>query len=129
MDNHVTKGMKLQATQAARCAHTVSDTLKLAAQPPKPSTMTEAWELGMSTFERSAALQKSWMNDWAEWMSYAQSLPDTDTVPKYLAQSGNIVLQAQAQMVSQISELSELVDNVSVNYGFWLSQQVKGSDD
>lgn len=128
MENYVTKGLQLQAEQAVRCAHTVSDTVKLASHPPRPSALTEAWDLGMSTFRRSASLQRSWMDDWADWAGYAQSLPRTDTLPKYMAHSGNIFLQAQAQVVSQLSEMSELVDNIAVNYGFWVAQQIEDAE-
>ncbi|WP_424965212.1 MULTISPECIES: hypothetical protein [unclassified Dinoroseobacter] len=112
---------KLQASLATRALTNSRNAAQLAAKPPTADTMAESWELAEATYKRMNALQQSWIKDWSDWISYAQSLDGVDTMPKYVDRTGNIFLQAQAQMVSQASELSELMDNVGVSYAYWIS--------
>lgn len=121
----MTPAMALHANQLKRASALVQDTAKLAITLPGPDTFSEAAELGQATMERVSELQKSWAQDWSDWADYASALPEADTLPKYMEHAGNIFLRAQAQMVAQINDLSNLSENVSVSYGFWVAKQVE----
>lgn len=127
----VTKAMppaaRLHANQAKRAATIAQDTAKLAMIPPRPEQFTEAMDLGQATLQRMNALQKSWAADWADWATYAGALSQADTMPKYLEHAGNILLRAQAQMTAQMNDLSNLSENASVSYGYWVAKQVENS--
>ena len=124
MENYLTTAAKLQAESVSRVTNTAKKAAQLAVSPPRPDTLTESWDLAEATYRRVNALQASWVRDWADWMGYAKSLEGANTMPKYVERTGNIMLQAQAQIASQANELSELMDNVSVSYAYWLDQQV-----
>ena len=112
---------KLQASLASRALNQTRDAAQLATQKPSADTLVESWELAEATYKRMNALQQSWIQDWSNWITYAQSLEGANTMPKYVERTGNIFLQAQAQMVSQANEFSELLDNVGVSYAYWIS--------
>ncbi|MEM8553574.1 MAG: hypothetical protein AAGF71_01990 [Pseudomonadota bacterium] len=115
---------QVQSTQVQRCSTMVQDTVKLAMTQPDPGTFAEAAELARATTEQAIGLQKQWAQDWANWMAYASTISGADTIPKIADRSSNIVLQAQAQMANQVTQMSELVDNAMVSYNFWVAQKI-----
>lgn len=124
MEHIVATTVKLHTSEAARFVQTIQDASQFATRPPEGQAIGEGIELFNATMHRAAQLQKSWMQDWMNWAQYAQTLQGADTVPKYVERTGNIVLQAQAQLASQANEFSELWDNIAVNMGFWVKQQI-----
>ncbi len=119
----------LPLAHAHRTARLAQDTAKLTLSAPDAGTLAEAAELGRATMERAMALQAGWVKDWADWMAYAQAITEADTVPKFAEHAGNIALRAQAQMTQQMTALSELSENVTVSYGYWLSKQTERRED
>lgn len=69
-------------------------------------------------------MQSGWAESWAKWAEYASALPQADTIPKYMERAGNIILQAQAQITAQVNDLTELSENLSVSYSYWVARQV-----
>ena len=116
------EALALPANTLTRAARAAQDQARLAATPPDPLAMAEAAELGAAAFERMVALQQKWLDAWIDWGDYAQSITGANTVPKLSERAGNIVLQAQAQMQSQVNDMTELAENIGVSYSFWLSQ-------
>ena len=129
MEHILTTTAKLQSETATRTAETVQNTLQLASAPPRPGALAEALELAGASYKRAAVLQIGWLRDWTRWGLYAQSLDGANTVPKYVERVGNIALQAQAQVNAQAAQWSELMDNVGVSYGFWLTRQLEARDE
>lgn len=129
MEHILTTTAKLQSETATRTAETVQNTLQLASAPPRPGALAEALELAGASYKRAADLQIGWLRDWTRWGLYAQSLDGANTVPKYVERVGNIALQAQAQVNAQAAQWSELMDNVGVSYGFWLTRQLEARDE
>ncbi|MDA7427384.1 hypothetical protein PGB28_02855 [Primorskyibacter aestuariivivens] len=128
MEHFLTTTAKLQTEQATRACETLQNTVQLASAPPAPGAMAEVLELAGASYKRAADLQIGWLRDWTRWGLYAQSLDGANTVPKYVERVGNIALQAQAQVNAQAEQWSELMDNVGVSYGFWLTRQLEARD-
>jgi len=118
--------LKINTDTMMRLATNARQTGELAMKQPREDAMQEGMALALSTVQRCATLQKTWIDAWANWAEYAGSLEGADTVPKYAERIGNIGLRAQAQMVTQLNDLTELSENLSVSYAYWISQQVKG---
>ena len=115
---------KLHKEQAGRAMQCMQDTAKLAMSTPDPSAFAEGLELMQATRDRMVTMQTKMVSDWIEWVGYAQSIEGADTIPKFADRTGNIALQAQSLVVSQMTQWSELIDNVGVNYAFWVNQKV-----
>ena len=124
MTDVVTQTLSLQTSQMSRAAQTLQRSAVLAAHGPDATVWTEGMELAGATYKRVTEMQKSWLNEWSTWASYAQSLQGADTVPKYFERIGNIALQAQTQMNTQTTEMSELMDNIAVSYSYWLERKI-----
>lgn len=120
----LTTAMSLNASQLSRASAMAKDTCQLAVTPPDPDTIAEARELAKATVERATEMQKSWMAGWDDWLEYTQTLAGADTMPKFMAHSGNIMLRAQAQMLAQMTDMSGLAENFSVSYSFWVHKQI-----
>jgi hypothetical protein len=116
---------KLQTAETMRLARAAQNTAQMCMTPPKDGTVQEAVALASATVERAAQMQQNWMKAWFGWATYAQSLQGADTVPKFVERSGNIVLQAQSQMMQQANEMTELMENAGVSYAYWVSRQLE----
>lgn len=121
---HPTSALDLPATHLTRAADMAQKCARLAMEARGHEALAEAVNLNRAAADRVSALQATWADQWRAWYDYASALPDVNTLPKYLDRSGNIALQAQAQMVSQLSDLSELYENMTVSYSYWLSKQL-----
>ena len=130
MDAYLKTTTKLQADTVSRASETAQKAAKLAVMRQLADSFVDCGELIEATYKRTHALQVSWVKDWSNWVGYAKSIEGANTVPKYVDRTGNIFLQAQAQLTSQASEMSELMDNIGVSYAYWLNRQLaKHQDD
>lgn len=125
MLNPIENCLKVQANQLDRVQSAAKDTAMLAVSKPRPEVLAEGLELASATVQRVAQLQKNWAQDWGKWGHYCWTLAGADTAPKIMERSNNIALQAQAQVASQMNELTELVENIGVSYAFWVHRQVR----
>lgn len=128
METPLATTCKLHVDQAARTAQCLQETAQLALKPPSAQGLTEGMDLANASRKRALALQQQWIQDWTDWSSFAQSIEGADTVPKYADRTGNIFLQASALVVTQMGQWSELMDNMSVNYAFWVHRQLDRSE-
>lgn len=119
------KAASLPATHAHRTAQMLRDTAKLAVTSQDPQTLVGATQLGRAAMERVSALQKGWVQDWMDWAAYARSITGADTLPKFAEHAGNIAVRAQAQMTNQMTALTDVSENLTVNYGYWVARQLE----
>lgn len=101
------------------------NSIKIAAKKPKMELIKEIHELNDACSKRATAMQKIWANDWAEWLQYANSVTGAQTLPKFAERTNNISMQAQAQIAKQTNEFTELLENTSVSYSYWLAKQLE----
>lgn len=119
------KVASLPATHAHRTAQILRDTAKLAVTSPNPVALVEAAEIGRAAIERVSTLQKGWVRDWMDWAEYARSITGADTLPKFADHAGNILVRAQAQMTNQMTALTDVSENLAVNYSYWVARQLE----
>jgi hypothetical protein len=124
----VNAALRLQQEQALRACDMAQKTAQVCMQPPRPGALSEALALGDAAMTRAADLQMSWVRAWADWARFAGSISGADTTAKYADRMGNIVLRAEAQITSQVTEASELADNIGISYAYWLTRQLEGGD-
>lgn len=124
MKDIVSTGYHLQTDTMGRAMKAAELSAKVAMSEPRAERFFEAWELAAASAERVQVMQARWMTAWGDWLSYASTLEGADTVPKYVERVGNIALRAQAQVAQQVNDSSNLMENLSVNYAYWLAQQV-----
>lgn len=117
--------LALQTAHMSRTAGIAQGCARLASQGRGHEMLTEAVALNVSAMERISDLQSAWAAQWETWLDYARALPEVDTIPKLVDRSNNVVLQAQSQMASQVTDLTELAENMAVSYSFWLNKQLE----
>lgn len=120
---------RLNTEQVGRVMKTAELTAKVAASGPKTERFFEAMELASASAQRFQAMQAGWLSAWGDWLGYASTLEGADTVPKYMERVGNIGLRAQAQVAQQMNDTANLMENMSVNYAYWLAQQVEAPEE
>ena len=127
MEHPAATALRVQADAAARATDTARKgaQLALSGSIADMGTMAEATALGLAAFRRGMAMQKTWIDGWQAWARYAQTVEASDTVPKFVERSGNVALQAEAQLIAQARDVSELMDNVAVSYGWWLTRTLE----
>ena len=122
---HANSPLDLPTAHLTRAADMAHKCTRLAMSARGHEAIAEAVNLNRAAADRVSTLQSTWADQWKAWYDYASALPDVNTLPKYLDRTGNIALQAQAQMVSQMSDISELYENMTVSYSYWLSKQLE----
>lgn len=119
--------MKPMLDTMTRTTKSALQTARLATVPPRAEALSEVAELAKASTERFLLLQKSWAEEWGAWLTYAGSLSGADTLPKVMERSANIALQAQAQVMSQVTDTMGLMENISVSYSYWVAKQFEES--
>ncbi|MGB0661396.1 MAG: hypothetical protein ACPGNV_14630 [Mangrovicoccus sp.] len=113
----------LQMNAVNRSVKMMTQSSRLACSAHAGEMMQEAMALNTAAMERIGAMQQNWAEQWGNWLNYAAALPEVNTIPKFVDRSNNIFLQAQAQMAAQVTDMTELSENMAVSYSFWLSKQ------
>jgi hypothetical protein len=87
----------------------------------------DAWQqlqaIQAAVLQRWQKYQEGWFEGFAALaQEYAQSR-HANTLSKYIEQEYNLVAQFNALVADQASKLAGLLENIQVDYGYWMAQQ------
>jgi len=88
-----------------------------------PGFWQELQALQQSVMKRLQQQQQGWLDGMAALaQEYAQSR-QANTLSKYVEQEYNLVAQYGALVSDQAAKLAGLMENIQVDYGYWMAQQ------
>jgi hypothetical protein len=125
---HISKASQLQSARGARGYHAFADTVRLAASGRiDGSTIEELGQLQRAAWQRAWALGESWKGQWLGWWGYAGHAQSANTVSKLAEKQANSIAQVTQLLGSQMTDLATLLENIEVNYAYWVDQKLRRS--
>lgn len=89
----------------------------------RPKTWQELLELQQAVAQQVQQLHQGWMQGWAGWLGEFDQLKRVNTMSKLVEQEFNLAAQCLLLLQGQATDWTNLLENVEVNYGYWLSEQ------
>ena len=86
--------------------------------------MGELMQLQHASQQQLLRLQEQWLQRWAALWQDHREMRQSNTLSKWMAEQFNVVAQALDLIGLQASELANLEENVSVNFGYWAQQRL-----
>ena len=115
----------LLAQSFARSAANGAATAALLPLALRPAAGPELLELQFAVLQRLQQLQQDWWQGWTAWLDEFGQLRRANTLSEHLEQNYNLCEQFAALLKSQASDLTDLQENLEVDYGYWVAQQVE----
>lgn len=88
-----------------------------------PQTWQELFELQQAVLQQLQQLQQGWFQGWTAWLDEFGQLKRANTMSKLVEQEFNLAAQWLLLLQGQATDLTNLQENIEINYGYWLSQQ------
>lgn len=115
----------LSSEMATRVATNVLDAM--ATLPARLPSDTRLWDelmtLNQAALERLLALQADAHNGYTQWVSESVQLRQVKTLSNLVVQEGNLAAQLGTLMEAQLTNWVSLMENLQVDYGYWVAQQ------
>ncbi|GHD62191.1 hypothetical protein [Jeongeupia chitinilytica] len=89
-----------------------------------PDTLYEAWALQLAVWQRLQKQGEQWWNGLAAIGAERGELRRANTLSKFFEQEYNLYAQFGELVSGQFTNLLELMDNIQVDYGYWIAQKV-----
>lgn len=112
------------SNQGARALHNAAATMALWPLMTQPLAWMDLLQMQQATLGQLSALQQKWGQDWGTLLRDCERLHRANTLSKLLEQQFNLLAQGLQLLGQQATDLADLEENVSVNYGHWASQRL-----
>lgn len=122
--DHALKARAVASDRLARGAAATLATMQLAARGIDAGTILELAEMQDAVRARCKALSEGWVKGWEAWAQYADQLKGANTMSKFVERECNILAQAMALMMKQVTDISGLQENIEVDYAYWVSEKL-----
>ncbi|AXE33404.1 hypothetical protein [Chromobacterium phragmitis] len=107
----------------ARSANNAVATLALLPGTAQPQTWQNLLQLNQAALQKWQQQQSVWIEHWTAWFGEAEKLRNANTLSKLLEQEFNLAMQAVQIVGNHSVNLSDLQENLEVNYGRWAQLQ------
>ncbi|MCD4501412.1 hypothetical protein [Chromobacterium vaccinii] len=107
----------------ARGLNNAGSTLALLPSAAQPQTWFSLFQLQQSALQKLQQQQNIWVEHWLGWLGEAEKLRNANTLSKLLEQECNLAMQAVQIVGNYAVNLSDLQENLEVNYGYWAQLQ------
>jgi hypothetical protein len=122
---HARKALALISSWAARAAGNRIATAELLTLRMDPETWGELWQIQQAAWQR----QQQWQNDlWQgllAWTRECAEIKGANTMSKLVEQEFNLAGQLGDLMRDQATGLVALMENVQVDYAYWVNQKLR----
>jgi hypothetical protein len=90
-----------------------------------PQIWQELWQMQASTWQRQRQLQESWRQGWLAWSKECTQARGANTMSKLVEQEFDLVAQLQELLSSQATDVVSLLENLEINYAYWVSEKLR----
>lgn len=120
---HLLKRHSLLSRQLAQATHNGWNTAALLPFTTRLQTWQELCQMQQAVAQQMQQLQQGWMQNWTAWLGEFAQFKRVNTMSKLVEQEFNLIAQFVLLLQAQATDLTDLQENLEVNYGYWLSQQ------
>lgn len=121
---HLLKRHSLLSRQLAQATRHGWTTAALLPFATRPQTWQELLQLQQAVLQQVQQLHHGWIDGWSAWLGEFGQLKRANTMSKLVEQEFNLVAQFVLLLQGQATDWTNLQENIEVNYGYWLSEQV-----
>jgi len=90
-----------------------------------PRIWPELWQMQQAVWRRQSQLQDSWMQGWIAWTNEFTQFRGANTMAKLVEQEFDLVAQLQELVSGQTTDVVSLLENLEINYAFWVSEKLR----
>jgi hypothetical protein len=127
--SHMCKATRLLGNWSARAAGTgfaATVLLPLRIKPRSwPDIWFELWQMQNAVWQRQRQLQDDWMQGWLAWANECTQARGANTMSKLVEQEFDLVAQWQELLSDQATDMVSLLENLEVNYAYWVSEKLR----
>jgi hypothetical protein len=128
MLEHFEKARQIQGNYLARTTRNNIAVAQLFAKGLDAQDWHELFRINQAAWQQLGDLQSDWARDWRAWLDFAGSLKGANTMSKFVEREGNIFAQAVSQLGAQATDFAGLLENIDVDYGYWLQEKLAAKD-
>ncbi len=118
------KAAWLQGNLAMRSIGNAVASAQLFMLRPDPALFGEFVELQQAGWKRFTAMQSTWLQNWAEWMTEADHIARADTLSILFEQETIAMVQFVQLLTSQATDMIRLGETMDVSHRYWLSEKL-----
>ena len=122
--HHALRAVALQNDWAARAMHNASASAQVFALGLDADSAEELLQMQTAAWQRLFTLESGWAEEWKNWIQYSDLIKGANTTFKFVEREGNIVAQCVQLMSKQAADLMGLLENIDVDYSFWINEKV-----
>jgi hypothetical protein len=120
--DHALKAYALQRDRAMRLAY-AAGAVRMFAFGLDHESWDELWKMQSAAQKRMGQLQVGWMRSWFAWLRYSDQIEGANTLSKLAEREYNIAAQATQLTGEQSASLMALLENVEVDFLYWVAQK------
>lgn len=120
---HALQRYSLLTRHLTKHAHHSMTTAAMLSQLTPAQTWQELGQIQEAILQQTRQLQQSWISDWNAWFGEFPQFKQANTMSKLVEQEFNLVGQFVRLLQNQATDWFSLLENVEINYGYWLSQK------
>lgn len=120
---HALRRHSLLTRHLAKHAQHSMTTAAMLSQLTQPQTWQELCQIQEAIMQQTYQLQQNWISDWNAWLGEFAQIKQANTMSKLVEQEFNLVGQFVRLLQNQATDWVGLLENVEVNYGYWLSEK------
>jgi hypothetical protein len=90
-----------------------------------PQIWLELWQMQHAAWRRQSRLQDSWMQGWTAWTNEFTQARGANTMAKLVEQEFDLLAQWQELVSGQATDVVSLVENLEINYAFWVNEKLR----
>lgn len=122
------RGLRPWTSWCARSGHNAMlGTALLPLAGAQREALDELLQLQQASQQQLRQLQEQWLQRWAVLWQEHRQMRQPNTFSKWVEEHFNLVAQSLDLIGQQASELANLEENISVNYGYWAQQRLGSS--
>ncbi len=122
---HAMTAQRLVQKDATHLVNNGAMTMALAAKLWNPSVWSEWTQLQAAITQRLYDQNQDWHKGCAILVEDYGQLKQANTMSKLMEKQGNLVSQSAALLTSQTTNFVALLENIDVDFGYWMSQKIQ----
>ena len=122
--HHALRAVALQNDWAARAMHNARASAQVFALGLDADSAEELLQMQTAAWQRLFTLESGWAEEWKNWIQYSDLIKGANTTFKFVEREGNIVAQWVQLMSKQAADLMGLLENIDVDYSFWINEKL-----
>jgi hypothetical protein len=90
-----------------------------------PQIWQELWQMQQAVWRQQFQMQNTWLQGWVALSDELTQARGANTMTKLVEQEFDLVAQWQTLLRDQSTDVVRLLENLEVNYAYWVSEKLR----